>query len=58
VGSVRSPENVEYWAKTGAHILTIPPKVIEKCFLCARTKETVEQFLADAKKAMEELEKK
>jgi transaldolase len=58
VGSVRSPENVEYWARTGAHILTIPPDVLEKCFLSARTKETVIQFLNDAKKAMEELEGK
>jgi transaldolase len=58
VGSVRSPENVEYWARTGAHILTIPPDVLEKCFLSARTKETVLQFLNDAKKAMEEMEEK
>jgi len=58
VGSVRSPENVEYWARTGAHILTIPPHVLLKCFLGARTKETVLQFLTDAQKAMKELEEK
>jgi len=58
VGSVRSQENVELWARSGAHILTIPPDVLEKCFLSARTKETVSQFLNDAKKAMEELEGK
>lgn len=52
VGSVRSPENVEHWAKTGAHILTIPPEVIAKSLLSARTKETVSQFLEDAKKSM------
>lgn len=55
VGSIRSPENVEYWARTGAHILTIPPDVLEKCFLSARTKETVLQFLTDAKKSLEEM---
>ena len=56
VGSVRSPENVEYWARTGAHILTIPPEVIAKSLLSARTKETVSQFIEDAKKSMEGLE--
>ena len=55
VGSVRTPENVEYWADTGAHILTIPPQVIAKSLLGARTKETVAQFIEDAKKSMEEL---
>lgn len=57
VGSVRSPENVEYWAKTGAHILTIPPDVLGKCLANARTKETVLQFIEDAKKSMEQLNK-
>lgn len=55
VGSVRSPENVELWARTGAHILTIPPEVIAKSLLSARTKETVAQFIEDAKKSMEQL---
>lgn len=55
VGSVRSQENVELWAKSGAHILTIPPDILSKCLLSARTKETVVQFLTDAQKAMEEL---
>jgi len=55
VGSVRSPENIELWSRSGAHILTIPPEVLSKCLSSARTKETVVQFLTDAKKAMEEL---
>lgn len=55
VGSVRTPENVELWGKSGAHILTIPPEVIAKCLLSARTKETVVQFLNDAAKAMQQL---
>lgn len=56
VGSVRTPENVEYWSRTGAHILTIPPQVLAKSLLGARTKETVAQFIEDAKKSMEELD--
>ena len=55
VGSVRTPENVELWSKSGAHILTIPPEVIAKCLLSARTKETVVQFINDASKAMQQL---
>lgn len=52
VGSVRSAENIELWARTGAHILTIPPQVIAKSLLSARTKETVAQFIDDAEKSM------
>jgi len=52
IGSLRVPENVEYWARTGAHILTIPPEVIAKSLMGARTKETVAQFIDDAKKSM------
>lgn len=55
VGSVRSPENVELWARSGAHILTIPPDVLSKCLSSARTKETVLQFLTDAQKSLEEM---
>lgn len=55
VGSVRTPENVELWSKSGAHILTIPPEVIAKCLLSARTKETVVQFLNDAEKALQSI---
>ncbi len=55
VGSVRSPENVDLWGRSGAHILTIPPKVLSKCLLSARTKETVVQFINDANKALQQL---
>jgi len=54
IGSVRSPENVELWSRSGAHILTIPSDVIAKCLISARTKETVTQFIDDAKKSTEE----
>lgn len=56
IGSVRSAENVEYWARTGAHILTIPPEVLPKLLVSARTKETVSQFLADAQKSLADLD--
>lgn len=55
VGSIRSAENVEYWSRTGAHILTVPPDVIGKLLQSARTKETVLQFLEDSKKSLEKL---
>ncbi len=54
VGSVRSAENVTDWALTGAHILTIPPAVLPKVLVSARTKETVTQFLNDARIALQE----
>jgi len=57
VGSVRSPENIDSWATTGAHILTIPPEVLAKSQLAGRTKETVVQFLEDAKASLASLER-
>ena len=57
VGSIRSPENVELWSRSGAHILTIPPQVIAKSSLAARTKETVSQFINDAQKSLTQMEK-
>lgn len=58
VGSVRSPENIESWAVTGAHILTIPPEVIAKSQLSGRTKETVVQFLEDAKQSLKAINRR
>ncbi len=55
VGSVRSPENVELWSRSRAHILTIPPDVMTKCLSSARTKETVLQFITDAQENLEEI---
>ena len=56
VGSVRSPENIEFWGRAGSHILTIPPAQIAKALLGARTKETVSQFINDAKESLEKIE--
>lgn len=53
VGSIRTPENIEYWSRAGGHILTIPPEALAKSLISARTKETVAQFTEDAKKALQ-----
>lgn len=55
VGSIRSAENLDSWAMTGAHILTVPPDVLAKALLSARTKETVTQFLSDAAAALQQM---
>ena len=52
VGSIRRAENVSRYANVGAHILTIPPAVLAQSLSAARTKETVVQFLNDAKFAL------
>jgi transaldolase len=57
VGSIRSPENVELWTRCGAHVVTIPPQIIAKSLQSARTKETVLQFINDAKKSLDMLKK-
>lgn len=49
IASVRNPENIELWAKAGGHIMTIPPEIILKSLLSAKTKEAVTQFINDAK---------
>lgn len=53
IASIRSPENIEYFSKTGGHIMTVPPEAIVKSLLSARTKETVAQFIEDARKSVE-----
>ena len=56
VGSIRSSENLDSWAMTGAHILTIPPDVLAKALVSARTKETVDQFINDAAAARQQMQ--
>lgn len=53
VGSIRMPENVDSWSMSDAHILTIPPEVIEKAALSGRSMQTVSQFIHDAEKALQ-----
>ena len=52
VGSSRTTKNISDWSGSGAHMLTVTPPVLSKMLLNARTKETVAQFLDDAKTAL------
>jgi transaldolase len=53
VGSIRSVGDVLTAALAGAHIITIPPQFIDKMADHKYTRATVEQFLDDARKALE-----
>jgi len=55
IGSVREPLNIIEWIDAGADIVTVPPKILEKSLIHARTKETVQMFLEDAKKLKESI---
>jgi transaldolase len=53
VGSTREVLNVLEWLEAGAHIVTVVPKLLEGMIVHPYSKETVQQFLSDAKKAEE-----
>jgi transaldolase len=53
VGSIRSVGDVLQAAIAGAHVITIPPQFITRMADHKYTRETVRQFIADAKKALE-----
>lgn len=55
IGSIRTPENVDSWSMSSAHILTIPPEVIEKSALSGRSMQTVTQFIQDAEAALQKI---
>jgi len=57
VGSIRSVGDVLSAAIAGAHIITIPPQFLTKMVDHKFTRATVEQFITDAKKALEMMEK-
>ncbi len=57
VGSIRSVGDIISAAIAGAHIITIPPALIAKMADHQYTRETVKQFVTDAQKAMDMLEK-
>ena len=44
IGSIRSPGQIEQAFALGAHIVTIPPKLIEKWMFTERGVETADQF--------------
>jgi transaldolase len=51
VGSIRGVVDVQSAALAGAHIVTIPPQFLPKMVDHRYTRETVRQFIEDAKKA-------
>jgi len=57
VGSIRSVGDVLMAAMAGAHIVTIPPQLITKMADHKYTRDTVKQFVDDAQKALEMMEK-
>jgi len=57
VGSIRSVGDVLSAAIAGAHIITIPPQFLGKMADHKYTRETVRQFVNDAQKALDMMEK-
>ena len=57
VGSIRGVIDIQQAAIAGAHIITIPPQFLDKMADHKFTRETVRQFITDAKKALEMMEK-
>lgn len=50
VGSTREVLNIVEWLHAGAHIVTVVPQLLEGMIVHPYSKETVQQFLADARK--------
>lgn len=57
VGSIRSVGDVLSAAMAGAHIITIPPQFLEKMADHKYARETVRQFVDDARKALEMMDR-
>jgi transaldolase len=57
VGSIRTTLDVQSAAMAGAHIVTIPPQFLPKMVDHKYSRDTVRGFVADARKAMEVIEK-
>jgi len=57
VGSVRAVIDIQQAAIAGAHIVTVPPQFLGKMVDHKYTRETVKQFVGDAAKALEMMEK-
>jgi transaldolase len=56
--STREILNVVQWLEAGSHIVTVVPKLLEGMIIHPYSKETVQQFLQDAKRAEESLTEK
>jgi len=50
IGSTREVLNVIEWLEAGAHIVTVTPEILNGMIVHPYSKETVQQFLRDAKK--------
>ena len=57
IGSIRSVGDILNAATAGAHIITIPPQFLTKMADHKYTRDTVKQFVSDARKALEMMEK-
>ncbi len=57
IGSIRSVGDILSAAIAGAHIITIPPQFLGKMADHQYTRETVRQFVNDAQKALEMMQK-
>lgn len=57
VGSIRGAIDIQQAAIAGAHIITIPPQFLTKMADHKNTRDTVNQFVTDAQKAMEMMAK-
>lgn len=57
VGSIRAVMDVQQAAVAGAHIVTVPPPFLSKMMDHRYTRETVRQFMGDAVKSMEMMER-
>jgi transaldolase len=57
VGSIRSVGDILSAAMAGAHIITIPPEFLTRMADHKYGRETVRQFVTDARKALEMMEK-
>lgn len=53
VGSTREVLNIIEWLEAGAHIVTVTPDLLKGMIVHPYSKETVRQFLDDARKAKE-----
>ena len=57
VGSIRGAIDIQQAAIAGAHIITIPPQFLTRMADHKFTRATVEQFITDATKALEMMER-
>ncbi|MEK7281831.1 MAG: transaldolase family protein [Chloroflexota bacterium] len=56
VGSIRGVIDIQQAAIAGAHIITIPPQLLDKMADHKYTRDTVRGFVQDARKALERVE--